>query len=154
MAWPLVYDLDSSKFDEPTSSRSNKSTVVLVHDAFHIPFHFEGLARDLRAASVDVLTPQLPSSSSTYQPNVYQVDVQALCDACKPALEAGYNLVLVLHGYSGLIGVCAAVRLNQHALTRPRAGFVVKVVFVAALVANEGECFLDIYRPEWLIHEV
>lgn len=154
MAWPLAYDLDSSKFDDRATSRSNKPTVVLIHDAFHAPFHFEGLVRDLRAASTNVLTPQLPSSTSTYQPNIFEVDVKAVSDSCKPAMEAGHNLVLVLHGYSGLVGASAAVRLNQYALTRPRAGFVVKVIFVAALVANEGECFLDIFRPEWLIYEV
>ena len=68
-------------------------------------------------------------------------------------LEAGHNIVMVFHGYSGILAT-AADRLNQYALSRPRAGFVVKIIFVAALIANEGECFLDLIRPEWLLYEV
>ena len=153
MAWPLVYDLDSSKFDKGIKGRSEKPTIALVHDAFHTPFHFEGLVRELREAAYNILTPQLPSSTSSYQPNAFQADAQAVYEDCKPTIEAGRNIILVLHGYSGLLAGTAE-RLNRYALSRPRAGYVVQIIFVAALVANEGECFLDLIRPNWLIHEV
>lgn len=154
LPFPIRYDLDYSKFDQSAKTRSDESTIVLVHDAFHTSFHFERLVRELREAAYDVLTPQLPSSNSTCRPNVFQADVQAVYDDSKPVIETGRNIIMVLHGYSGLVGPIAAERLNQYALSRPRGGFVVKIIFIAAIVTDEGECFLDLIRPEWLIYEV
>ena len=151
MAWPNVYNLDTTKFDQDSPS---KPTIVLVHDAFHTPSHLEPLARELRDAEYSVLIPQLPSSSSNHQQDVFEVDVRAICASSKPEVERGMNIVLVLHGYGGFPGSVAADRLNRYALAHPRTGFVVKIIFVAALVPNDGECLLDVIRPEWLIYEV
>ena len=154
MAWPNVYGLDSSRFDNGGARRPPMPTIVLVHDAFHTSSHLEQLVRELRDADFRTLSPQLPSSSSTHQANVFEADVQTICDYTRPETEAGRNVVFILHGYGGLPGSVAAERLNQHALTRPRTGYVVKIIFVAALIAKEAECYLDILRPEWLTHEV
>lgn len=154
MAWPNVYGLDTSTFDQGTASQRTKPTIVLIHEAFHTPAHFEELTRELRTAEYRVIAPQLPSSSSTQQAGVFEVDVQTIHSTTKAELDAGRNVVFVLHGYSGLPGSVAAERLNQYALNRPRAGFVVKIVFFAAVVAKANECYLDVVRPEWIIREV
>ena len=154
MAWPNVYNLDSSKFDKDAARQPSRATIVLVHDAFHTPAHLEQVVRQLREAGYRVVTPQLPSSSSTYLPNIFEADVQVVHDHSKPEIEAGRNVMFVLHGYAGLPGSVAAERLVRYALNRPRAGFVVKLAFVAGLVAKAGECYLDMVKPEWLIHEV
>ncbi len=154
MAWPGVYGLSSSDFVRNSNSQEPKPTIVLVHDAFHLAAHLQRLADELESAGYPVLTPQLPSSMGIYQPAVFEADVQALYATAKPEVDYGRNIVFVLHGYSGLPGPIAAGRLNHYALNRPGTGFVMTLVFVAALVANEGECVLDIHRPDWLLYEV
>lgn len=151
MAWPNVYNLDTSRFDQ---DRPNRPTIVLVHDAFHGPCHFEQLVRELRDLEYRVLTPQLPSSSSNHQQDIFDADVRAICESSKPEVDRGTQILFVLHGYAGLPGSIAAERLNRYALGRPRIGFVMKIVFIAALIANESECVLDVMRPEWLVYEV
>lgn len=154
MAWPAVYGLNSASFDPRSRQRTTQPTIVLVHDAFHSPIHLERLARELQDNGHRVLVPHLPSSLTTYQPNILEADVQALCEVGRPELDSGRDIVLVLHGYAGIPGSTAAERLNQYALRRPRAGFVAHIVFIAAVVANAGECFLDVLRPQWLLQEV
>ena len=154
MAWPGVYGLSSADFVQDSSTRDIRPTIVLVHDAFHLAAHLQRLAEELQAANYPVITPQLPSSIGIYQPAVFEADVQAVYTASKPEMDFGRNVILVLHGYSGLPGPIAAARLNQYALSRPGTGFVMTIVFVAALIANEGECALDVYQPDWLLHEV
>ena len=154
MAWPSVYDLDSSSFDNGASRKPSKPTIILVHDAFHTNAHFTRLLRELQEANYKVLTPQLPSSSSTYQADIFEADVQTIHDYAKSEVDGSRNVVLVLHGYSGMPGSVAAERLNRYALSRPRTGFVAKIVFLAAIIANEGECFCDVAKPNWLTHEV
>ena len=154
MAWPNVYNLDSSSFDNGAARKPSRPTLVLVHDAFHTNAHFTSLARELQEAGYRVLMPQLPSSSSTYQPNILEADVRTVHDTAKPEMEGSKNVVFIFHGYSGIPGPIAAERLNRYALTRPRTGFVVKTIFLAAMIASEGECYLDVLKPEWLTYEV
>ena len=154
MAWPNVYNLDSSSFETSSSRRPAKPSIVLVHDAFHANTHFTSLARELREANYRILAPQLPSSSSTHQPEVLEADVRAIYEYARPEVEESRNVILVLHGYSGIPGSIASERLNRYALGRPRTGFVVKIIFLAAVIAKEGECYLDVVKPDWLIHEV
>ena len=154
MAWPSVYNLDAGQFDQRTTQASNRPTIVLVHDAFHTPSHFDPLVRELRETRYRVLLPQLPSSSSVHQPHVFEADQRAIIDLCRPEIEGGRNIIMVLHGYAGVPGPIAAEMLNRYAITRPGSGFVVKVVFLAAIVVSEGECVLDVIRPDWLIQDV
>lgn len=154
MAWPNAYNLDSTSFDNSAARTPSKPTIILVHEAFHTNAHFTLLLRELQDVNYRVLTPQLPSSNATYRPNVFEIDVQTIHDCAKPEMEASRNVIFVLHGYSGIPGPVAAERLNRYALSRPRTGFVVKILFVAAIIAGEGECYLDVLKPDWLIYEV
>ena len=154
MAWPNAYNLDSTSFDNRAARMPSKPTIILVHEAFHTNAHFTPLLRELQESNYRVLTPQLPSSNATYRPDILETDVQTIHDCAKPEMESLRNVVLVLHGYSGIPGPVAAERLNRYALSRPRTGFVVKILFVAATIAGESECYLDVLKPEWLIYEV
>lgn len=154
MAWPNVYGLDISKFDRDAPTQTPKPTILLVHDAFHTSEHFEELATELMQAGYELRTPQLPSSTSTYQNDVFEADVQAVFDPGRIAIEAGRNVVLVMHGYGSLPASVAATRLNQHSLDRPRAGEVIKLVFVAGVIVEHGECYEDVLRPAWMADEV
>lgn len=154
MAWPNVYGLDVAMFDKDAPTHPPKPTILLVHDAFHTSTHFESLANELRQANCEVAIAQLPSSSSSYQPSVFEADVHAVFEAGRTDIEASRNVILVMHGYGSLPGSVAADRLNQHSLNRPRAGEVTQLIFIAGVIAEEGKCFDDVLKPDWMAAEV
>lgn len=171
MAWPNVYGLDASKFQPHASTPPQRSTIVLIHDAFHTPEHFEPLATELISSGWRVLTPRLPSSGTGQQEAALEADVQAISAAAGPDMASGRNLVLVMHGYSSIrkrnvsspsdcadssttAGSMAANRLDRYSLQRPRAGHVVKLIFFAGIIVNRNESFEDVFRASWLSSEV
>ena len=154
MSWPLAFGLDTSKFDEKASTQAPRSTIILVHDAFHTAEYLDELATELRQAGFRVRTPQLPSSSWEYRADSFEADTQTISNAGWTEIEASRNVVIVMHGYGALPASVAANRLNERSLDHPRAGEVTKLVFIAGAIAEENGCCMDMLTPGWFTHEV
>jgi pimeloyl-ACP methyl ester carboxylesterase len=150
MAWPHVYNLDVKDLDNAaTTTRRTGPAMVIVHDAFHGPAHFESLAAELNAAGLEVVIPQLASASSTYVPRAFEADVYSIFNTAKRLIQAGKDVVLVMHGYGALTGSMAADHLNRHSLNIPRAGEVIKLIFLAGAIVEPQSSYQDLVRPYW-----
>lgn len=149
MAWPNVYGLDTQQFERERSP-TQKPTLVLAHDAFHTPGHYNDLIEALSQTGLRVLAPQMPSSGQAIVPNALEADARTLFDSCKDEIDASRNIVMLSHGYGSVPGVIAAERLNQYCLDRPRAGHVAKLIIVAGVLLSAGESFMTAVRPGWI----
>lgn len=153
MAWPNVYSLDTRQLERRPTARP-RPTILIAHDAFHIPAHFEQLQRDLANAGFRVIIPQLPSSGVSAQSATLEDDVDAVMALGKAEIDNGTNVVLVAHGYGSIPGCAAAERLNQHSLDRPRTGNVTKLVLIAGVVSRLNESYYDSVEAAWAIARV
>ncbi|KAF2172086.1 hypothetical protein M409DRAFT_17328 [Zasmidium cellare ATCC 36951] len=150
MAWPNVYRLDSRQLERRPAARP-RPTIIIAHDAFHTPAHFEQLQQDLAAAGFRVVVPQLPSSGVAGQSATLEDDVQTLVLYGKAEIENGHNVVLVAHGYGSIPGAAAAERLNQHSLDRPRTGTVTRLILIAGVVSRVNESYYDSVEAAWAV---
>ncbi|EMD00542.1 hypothetical protein BAUCODRAFT_173198 [Baudoinia panamericana UAMH 10762] len=152
MAWPYVFDIDAATLDPSAfRPRSERPTLMLVHEAFHTPAHLNKLTEELRAMSLKVLCPQLPSSMDAQEPQGLESDAAALFDCARSEIETSTNVVVVMFGYGAIPGVVAAQRLNQHSLDVPYAGEVTKLVYVSGMVLQQAESFMTTLRPPWVM---
>nr|POF17299.1 hypothetical protein CFP56_65166 [Quercus suber] len=173
MAWPSVYGLEARNFRSSPSAPSPKPTIVLIHDAFHLPEHLEALNVGLVNCGFRVVLPRLPSSGPAPPPNALEADAQAICRAARPDLESGRDLIVITHGYSSIrkraspsplpalpirqhphettaAGSIAAERLNEFSLQRPRAGHVIRLLFFAGIIVSRGESLDTVFRADWM----
>ncbi|KAK4508252.1 hypothetical protein PRZ48_001990 [Zasmidium cellare] len=128
-----------------------RPTIIIAHDAFHTPAHFDRLQQDLAGAGFRVVIPQLPSSSSAAQSATLEDDVNTLVFYGNAEIENGNNVVLVAHGYGSIPGSAAAERLNQHSLDRPRTGSVTRLILIAGVISRTNESYYDSVEAAWAV---
>lgn len=88
--------------DEKQHQPKPKPAIVLVHDAFHQPHHYEATLRPLRERGFTVAAPALPTTGAR-PGTAYQDDVAVLMhEALQPLLDQGRDVVLVAHGFGAL----------------------------------------------------
>ncbi|KAF2721172.1 hypothetical protein K431DRAFT_224796 [Polychaeton citri CBS 116435] len=149
MAWPGLLGIDKGKVDQSMRGiASSMATIILVHDAFQTPAHFEGLSHELEENGCTVIRPQLPSSTFTYQAGAFGMDVETIYEAGRSELENGRSIVMVMSGYGAIPGPVAAEKLNAFSLDRPRAGLVLRLVFLSGVVLGEGQSYSDLVQME------
>ena len=125
---------------------SSKPTIVLVSGAFHIPAHFSELIKLLQAAGYKTVAEKNPSCDAA---NAFVQDVNADIAALRenvllPQINAGKEVVLVMHSYGGKPGAAAATGLSKAELSAAgKPGGIVGLIFIAAFIAQEGESLLS-----------
>lgn len=111
--------------------------IVLIHGAFHTPYHLQTLAALLRAPPYDftVRVPQLPSSSPRPPSQSFDADVATIKATIEEAALEGHscNVVPVFHSYASAPGFDAIASLRPE--TRKQ---IKRVVLIAAFVLRKG----------------
>lgn len=80
---------------------TEKPALLLVHDAFHRPEHYEPVLGPLRAQGYTVVAPSLPTTG-TNPGTTYAQDVAVLDQHLRPLLDRGAEVVIVAHGFGAL----------------------------------------------------
>ena len=125
---------------------SAKPTVVLVPGAWHTPEHYSELIALLKAAGYDTVTAKNPScDSSTPDKQTVAADTTAIRnDLLVPQIDAGKDVILIMHSYGGCPGSAAAKGLSKAELSAAgKKGGIVGLVFIAAFLAQEGDSLLS-----------
>lgn len=111
--------------------------IVLVHGAFHTPYHLEPLAALLRAPPYcyTVRVPQLLSASPTPPSKSFDSDVATIKIAIEDAAQEGgsCDIVPVFHSYASVPGFDAIACLSPE--TRRK---IKRVVLIASFVLPKG----------------
>ncbi len=151
-AAPYLAFVFSICFPTPTfSARTGaslvaKPVIAIVPAAWHAPIHYAGYADQLQHAGYDTVTQRLPSTGSS-DPNVQSVAADAdfiRMNMLMPSIDAGREVVLVMHSYSGGPGSMAAKGLSvpeRRAAGRP--GGILGLIYICAFVAKKGQSLLD-----------
>lgn len=88
-------------------------TVVLVHGAWHTPYHYQVYIDALRAQGFTVYCPHLPSSNGSSPPTAsFAEDVACVRSTIKRLVEAGQKILLIMHSYGGAVGTDAVQDLT------------------------------------------
>ncbi|KAI0134962.1 alpha/beta-hydrolase [Daldinia grandis] len=120
--------------------------LVFSPGAWHTPEYFQPTTSRLTEAGFPCDTVSLPSIGSELKspgspsiPQSFDADVAAIRGTVLKHLDAGRDVVLIVHSYSGVVGSEAVAGLD--AASRSRAGestAVIHLIYVAALLVDVG----------------
>ncbi|ORX92933.1 Alpha/beta hydrolase fold-1 [Clohesyomyces aquaticus] len=135
-------------------------TIVLVPGAWHSPVHYTPLIDQLKTAHYDLVTDRLPSVGSTTpkEQSVANDASHIRKTLLGPLLDAGKDIILLMHSYGGCPGADAAKGLSKSERTASgQKGGIVGLVFICAFVAAEGDSLLsklpgNVY-DSWVIND-
>ena len=136
-------------------------TIVLVPGAWHSPVHYNLLFSQLKLSGYPIISGRLPSCSSPKpQIETVAVDADYIRDTLLlPQINAGKDVVLVMHSYGGCPGSAAAAGLSKAARwAGGKQGGIIGLIFMCGFIAHEGQSLLstlpgDKFNP-WVIEYV
>lgn len=120
-----------------------KPYIALVPGAWHSPAHYQELISILENAGYPVKTMRLPSvDSAEPKKESSAADAEAIREKLLlPLLDAGNDVVLLMHSYGGCPGAAAAKGLGKN--ERKTSGNIIGLIFMAAFLAREGDSLLS-----------
>jgi len=129
------------------STSSTKPTIVVVHGSWHVPAHFDPLTKLLRSAGYPVSLVRLPSVRNIGPfPTTTEGDSAAVQSVLLNELDAGNDVVVLMHSYGGVPGG-AAIRgmLKSDRVEKGLKGGVVACVYISSFALDEGVSAFDIF---------
>ena len=138
----------------------SKPTFVLVPGNFLPPAYYASTAKLLESHGFQTLLVTIPSTGSKFPLTSNEPDILAVRQVLEELSESGRDIIVVAHSY-GSIPTCEAAQGfgRQERLKLGKVGGVVRMVFVAAWLLQEGESpptVIERYKMEapWARFEV
>ena len=116
----------------------SKPVFVLLHGAWHTPKCWDLLVSELDKAGYESVAPALPSSNASPLPSDWSADLDTIQTTVRELIEAGRDVVVVMHSFSGMTGGTALNGLDKEsrAAEGPRGG-VVRLIYINAFLVPE-----------------
>lgn len=122
----------------------NKPLVLLITGAWHIPAHYQLLSHRLRHQGYTVLCPLLMTNNNFMPPNkTLDDDVHQIRQMALEQLDAGRDIVALMHSYGGIVGSNALAGLG--AADQGKAAHVKALIYMAAFIPFENESLAGIF---------
>ena len=121
-------------------------TVVVIPGAWHSPIHYSLLLAEIEKAGYPTSSARSPSCGSTdpYSQSVTGDAAFIRQNLLFPLINAGRDIVLVMHSYGGCPGAMAAKGLSKaEMLAASRKGGIIGLIFICAFVAQEGQSLIS-----------
>lgn len=139
---------------------SDKPVVIIVHGAWHRPFHYVNIIQSLRPKGYTVRSPALATAgwAESVQEASVADDVEVIRRTMKEYLDKSREIVVVCHSYGGIPGTDSIVgETVQDRQARGEAGGVKAVVYICSFAPPAPRMSLvDIIRsggdpqlPDW-----
>lgn len=116
-------------------------TVILAHGAWHTPASYRGYIEALKTQGFTIHCPHLPSCSNASPPSAsLPEDVACVWDIVKPLVEAGEEVLMVMHSYGGPVGTDAInedMTFSKHKNTG-KPGGVIHLLYLCAFIPPPG----------------
>ena len=103
--------------------------IILVHGAYHQPWHLHLLTTLLEEAGYAVTVPRLPCASENPPDGGLEADVNAVKLALESATEHSDGIVALCHSYGGVVLSEAAAEISEEAKKKIK-----RLIFLAAFV--------------------
>lgn len=116
------------------------TTIVFVPGAWITKVAYEPFLQVLKEAGFDTHFAGYPSLDPK-EPSAYdcEADAKAIAETLGPIVEAGKDVLLIMHSYAGMPGAAAAINLSKTQRAKEgKAGGVVGLLFIGAFVVPEG----------------
>ena len=133
---------------------------VLVPGNFLPPAYYDDTAKQLESRGFDTRLVTIPSTGSKHPLTSNEPDVLAIRQVLEELSNSERNIIIVAHSY-GSIPTCEAVQgfKYQDRLKLGESGGVIRLIFVAAWLLQEGESppnIIERYKMEapWVRFEV
>jgi pimeloyl-ACP methyl ester carboxylesterase len=111
-----------------------KPHIIIVHGAFHRPWHFHLLQQRLEHAGYRVTVPDLPSTSDEPpEKAALAIDAETIRFVMEIASAGSTSILPVFHSYGGVAGSEALAQLSLTAANK-----INRVVFLASFVVERG----------------
>lgn len=132
-----------------------KPTIVIIPGAFHSPSHYDELITRLHRAEFPILCLALPTLNpqNPHTANVAADTAFIREKMLLPLLEAGKDILLVMHSYGGIPGSCAAKGLSKgKRSSQDHTAGIFGIVYIAAIMTGECESLYEgiLTIPDWL----
>lgn len=125
---------------------AQKPTIVIAPGAWHVPSHYEPIAKLLRNAGYEVSPVKHPSVGIASDPGtMLHKDVEVVANTLRQLVNSGKDVVLLMHSYGGVTGSEAAAVVSEELRSNPKqsAGRIRRLVYLAAHVINKGVSFIE-----------
>lgn len=123
---------------------STKPVIFLITGAWHTPYHYQLLSNRLRHQGYTVQCPLLMTNNNAKPPNkTLDDDVEQIRDMALRYLDAGQDIVALMHSYGGVVGSNAFAGFG--AADRKSGGHVKALVYMAAFIPFENESLAGIF---------
>jgi alpha-beta hydrolase superfamily lysophospholipase len=125
----------------------SKPTFVLVPGVAHTPVHTRILAESLNARGYQteaISHPTIGPLAGTAPPNADAANLRRTLEQLVQSQQK--DVILLCHAYGGMVGSQCVNGLERSARAKAgRQGGIVKVIFLSALLPQEGESMLQIF---------
>ena len=121
---------------------TSKPTIVILPGGCHSPSHYQELIEQLHLANYPTRSSVLPTVNAQ---NPFATDPGTDVAFIReklllPIFEAGNDVLLVMHSYSGIPGSVAAKGWSKsERRSRGQSGGIVGLVYIASLLLHEGD---------------
>ncbi|KAK4194498.1 Alpha/beta hydrolase fold-1 [Triangularia verruculosa] len=118
-----------------------KPTVVHVNGAWHIPKSMTKLISALRALDYEVHCPRMTSVNGARPPNTsLNTDSELLRSYVSSLVEAGRDVVVLMHSYGGKVGTNALHGLSREVRSQKKLqGGIIQLIYICAFALGEGQ---------------
>jgi pimeloyl-ACP methyl ester carboxylesterase len=135
----------------------SKTTIVLVHGAWHSPACFDDLVTLLHGHGYETRAVQLPTAGKDLNATPIE-DAVAIQETTRALAEEGKDIVLVMHSYGGFVGTASAKGLlKKDRQVEGKQGGIIHLVYLAAFLVDEGKSLGEALGgavPDWIKLEV
>lgn len=135
-----------------------KPTLVFAPGAWYPPTAFDPLIKKLQVDNYTCHTVSFPSIQQATTVQDLQPDIDAVRAIVAPEVEAGHDVILVVHSWAGLPVSSALSGLSKREREeKQQASGVTRLVFIAAFLPRDGESLVAAFGgipPPWYVHDV
>ena len=120
--------------------------IVLVHDMWHTPEHYRPYITALEQSAFRVYCPLLSTCNLSLPPGRRSVlfDLDILSSLVIPLVAAGKKVIMVMHGYGGIIGSNVPENLSfDYRAARGRRGGVIHLLYMCAYILPSDRSMVE-----------
>ncbi|KAJ5891578.1 uncharacterized protein N7473_007806 [Penicillium subrubescens] len=132
-----------------------KPTIVFAPGAWYPPTVFDGITKKLNEHGYNCHTIAFPSIQQATTVQDLRPDIAAVRAIVEPEVNAGREVIIVSHSWSGLPVASALDGLERSDLENAgKKGGVIKLVYLAAFIPQVGESLISAFGgtpPPWYV---
>lgn len=124
-----------------------KPSICIIHGAWHHPAYYQLLVDAFQNLGHETICPRLPSCTEGVSfENSLAEDVNCIRRNVTGLIDAGKEVVVVMHSYGGVVGTEALHGLGlENRKTAGNAGGVKRMIFLTAFIPQLGQSLAGIF---------